>query len=60
MTSLQYYQTIFDKAGDAIFVHDIGSVQFMDVNEAAVELTGYSKSELTQMNVEKISAFQKP
>lgn len=58
MTSLQYYQTIFDKAGDAIFVHDIGSVQFMDVNEAAVELTGYSKSELTQMNVEKISAFQ--
>lgn len=58
MTSLQYYQTIFDKAGDAIFVHDIGSVQFMDVNEAAVELTGYSKSELTQMTVEKISAFQ--
>lgn len=58
MTSLQYYQTIFDKAGDAIFVHDIGSVQFMDANEAAVELTGYSKSELTQMNVEKISAFQ--
>ncbi|SPL70903.1 PAS domain-containing sensor histidine kinase [Acinetobacter stercoris] len=57
MTSLNYYQTIFDKAGDAIFVHDIGSVQFMDVNEAAVVLTGYSKSELTHMNVEKISAF---
>ena len=56
MTSLNYYQTIFDKAGDAIFVHDIGSVEFMDVNEAAEDLTGYSKSELTSMSVEKISA----
>ncbi|WP_216935511.1 MULTISPECIES: hypothetical protein [unclassified Acinetobacter] len=32
---LNYYQTIFAKAGDAIFVHEIGSVEFMDVNEAA-------------------------
>ncbi|WP_180037002.1 MULTISPECIES: PAS domain S-box protein [unclassified Acinetobacter] len=56
MNSLNYYQTIFDKAGDAIFVHDIGSVEFMDVNEAAENLTGYSKSELTKMSVEKISA----
>ena len=57
MTSLNYYQTIFDKAGDAIFVHDIGSVNFMDVNEAAVELTGYSKAQLREMTVEKISAL---
>lgn len=57
MTSLNYYQTIFDKAGDAIFVHDIGSVNFMDVNEAAVELTGYSKDQLRKMTVEKISAL---
>src|SRR5690606_17880697 len=56
MNSLNYYQTIFDKAGDAIFVHDIGSVEFMEVNEAAENLTGYSKSELTKRSVEKISA----
>ena len=56
MTSVNYYQTIFDKAGDAIFVHDIDSIDFIDANEAAEALTGYSKSELTQMSVEKISA----
>ena len=56
MTSVNYYQTIFDKAGDAIFVHDIDSVDFIDANEAAEALTGYSKSELAQMSVEKISA----
>ncbi|WP_081408394.1 PAS domain S-box protein [Acinetobacter sp. SFB] len=56
MTSINYYKTIFDKAGDAIFVHNIASIDFMDANEAAEALTGYSKSELTQMSVEKISA----
>lgn len=58
MRSLNYYQTIFDKAGDAIFIHDIDCIDFLDANEAAETLTGYSKNELTGMNVEYISAYR--
>ena len=57
MTGLNYYRTIFEKAGDAIFIHDIDSVDFMDVNEAAESLTGYTKQQLTQMSVGQISAY---
>lgn len=56
MPSLNYYQTIFDKAGDAIFIHDINCIDFIDANEAAETLTGYSKEILKGMNVEHISA----
>lgn len=58
MTSLNYYQTIFDQAGDAIFIHDINCIDFIDVNQAAQQLTGYSKAELQGMNVEHISVFE--
>lgn len=58
MINTLYYQTIFDKAGDAIFLHDINSAQILDVNEAAEQLTGFSKSQLLSMNVKSISAYQ--
>lgn len=58
MSSLNYYKTIFDQAGDAIFIHDINCIDFIDVNQAAQQLTGYTKAELQSMNVEQISVFE--
>ena len=41
---------LFDGAADAIFVRDIESGFFLDVNDVACERLGYSKEELLQMN----------
>lgn len=56
MTSPDYYQTIFDQAGDAIFIHDLNSTRIIDVNQAAELLTGFDKTELKTMDVNGISA----
>lgn len=56
MTSSNYYQMIFDQAGDAIFIHDLNSTHILDVNQAAEMLTGFNKQELRQMAVVDISA----
>ncbi|MFC1836109.1 PAS domain S-box protein [Thermodesulfobacteriota bacterium] len=44
------YRTIFDNAGDAVFVHDLEG-NFLDVNRVACERLGYSKEELLTMTV---------
>jgi len=56
MNNQNYYQTIFDKAGDAIFIHDVDSAKIMDANQAAEQLTGFTRSQLLTMGVEDISA----
>ena len=56
MQSANYYQTIFDQAGDAIFIHELDSTAIIDVNQAAETLTGFKKTELRQMAVAEISA----
>lgn len=56
MSSQNYYQTIFDKAGDAIFIHDVDSAEIMDANQAAEHLTGFTRLQLLSMGVENISA----
>jgi PAS domain S-box-containing protein len=42
------YRTLFDNAGDAIFIHDL-SGRFLEVNQVACERLGYSQEELLQM-----------
>ena len=39
------YKTVFENAGDAIFIHDMGKI-FIDVNPAGCEQTGYSREDL--------------
>lgn len=56
MSSQNYYQTIFDKAGDAIFIHDVDSAKILDVNQAAEQLTGFNRAQLLTMGVADISA----
>ncbi|OGV44910.1 MAG: hypothetical protein A2017_21125 [Lentisphaerae bacterium GWF2_44_16] len=43
------YRTLFENAGDAIFIHQ-GKDPFIDVNEIACGLTGYSRDELLLRN----------
>jgi len=49
----QRYRTIFDYAGDAIFIFDLEG-RFLDVNKIACERLGYSREELMNMQVQDI------
>jgi diguanylate cyclase (GGDEF)-like protein/PAS domain S-box-containing protein len=42
------YKTLFDSAGDAIFVHDMQG-RFLDVNKVVCERYGYTREELLKM-----------
>lgn len=41
------YREIFEKANDAIFVREIGAGRVLSVNQKAMDMTGYSREELT-------------
>lgn len=49
------YRTLFDNAGDAIFVHDSRG-QLLDTNRLACERLGYSQDELLSMNLTNIDS----
>jgi PAS domain S-box-containing protein len=52
------YSRLLEMANDAIFMPDYKTGLFVDVNEAACRLTGYSESELKQMGFNSlISVF---
>jgi PAS domain S-box-containing protein len=53
--SEQRYRTLFDYAGDAIFVHDLEG-HFLDVNPVACARLGYSREELLEMTPMDIDA----
>src|SRR5690242_954525 len=44
-------QTLFEEAGDALFLFDPESEQLLDVNPMAQRLTGYPRHDLLQMPV---------
>src|SRR3979409_1109173 len=43
--------TLFEEAGDALFLFDPESEQMLDVNPMAQRLTGYTRHELVRMQV---------
>lgn len=47
------YRTLFDSAGDSLFVHDING-KFLDVNHVALKRLGYNREELLQMSLSDI------
>lgn len=51
--SEERYRVIFEKAGDAIFIETLDG-KIIDVNSKACELLGYSKEELTSLEVKDI------
>ncbi len=48
------YRALFDQAGDAIFVHDMGR-RILEVNETACEMLGYSREQLLKMELPEIT-----
>lgn len=51
------YRNIFEKSKDIVFVTD-KLLRFVDVNEAANQILGYSRDELLQMNLTNLVAQQ--
>ncbi|MBT8399268.1 MAG: PAS domain S-box protein, partial [Rhodothermia bacterium] len=54
------YRTIFDLAGDAMFVHDIETGAILDANIKACEMHGCSLDELKALGVGGISVGESP
>jgi PAS domain S-box-containing protein len=50
-----HYRTLFDNAGDAIFIHNLTG-RFLDVNRVACEMLGYSHDELVRLTPNDINA----
>lgn len=48
------YRILMEEASDPIFVSELRSRRFVDVNRRAVLLTGYSRAELTSMTVPEL------
>jgi len=55
--SEESYRTIFQSASDAMWLHGIDSTAFIEVNDAAVELLGYSAEEQKSLGVEGMMAY---
>lgn len=49
------YREIFNKANDAIFVHDAETGEILDVNQRMCEMLGYSHEEAIELNVDDIT-----
>ena len=43
------YHLLFEESNDAIFLTDLATGRYIDCNQMALQLTGYSKNELLQM-----------
>ncbi len=50
------YQELFDKSGEAVFIHDPDTAEILDVNQRMCELYGYSREEALNLKVGDLSA----
>jgi PAS domain S-box-containing protein len=50
-----HYRTLFDHAGDAIFIHNVTG-RFLEVNRVACEFLGYTREELLRMTPADVTA----
>ncbi|MFQ5605495.1 MAG: two-component regulator propeller domain-containing protein [bacterium] len=51
------FRTLFNNAGDAIFINDLES-RFLEANKVATELLGYSREEFLQMSPKDIETAE--
>jgi PAS domain S-box-containing protein len=52
---LERFRLVLDEAGEMIFITDIQTGQFIDVNEAACKQLGYSREELLNLSISDIN-----
>jgi PAS domain S-box-containing protein len=55
VASEKKFRTLFNSAGDAMFIHDLGG-RILEMNRLACEQLGYRRSELLSMRVTQIEA----
>jgi diguanylate cyclase (GGDEF)-like protein/PAS domain S-box-containing protein len=53
--SEERFRTIFETVADAIFVQDVAAGKFVDVNDRAVDMFGYSHEDLLTMTIGGLS-----
>jgi two-component system, NtrC family, sensor kinase len=55
----QTYQAIFNNVNDAIFIRDLSTLEFIDINQKACELFGYTREEMLRLSINDL-AFGEP
>lgn len=55
-TSERRYEDFLEYANDMIYTHSLDDLRFLSANEAALELTGYDRTELDELTVDRIVA----
>ena len=58
--SEERFHTIFDSVNDLIFVHDFETGDFVEVNQRACEMFGYTRDELLKLKIGDISENKPP
>jgi PAS domain-containing protein len=53
-TSREPYRLLFDKNPQPMWIYDLGTLNFLAVNEAAVREYGYSQEEFLRMSVKAV------
>ncbi|HBB35628.1 MAG TPA: PAS domain-containing sensor histidine kinase [Cyanobacteria bacterium UBA8803] len=56
----QAYQAIFNNANDAIFICDISTLEFLDINQQACNLYGYTREEMLQLSINDLASGEPP
>jgi PAS domain S-box-containing protein len=56
----QAYQAIFNNANDAIFIRDLSSLKFIDINQKACDLYGYTREEMLQLSINDLALGEPP
>ncbi|HEY9834246.1 MAG TPA: ATP-binding protein [Stenomitos sp.] len=56
----QAYQAIFNNANDAIFIRDLSTLEFIDINQKACDLYGYTREEMLQLSINDLALGEPP
>ncbi|OQX17655.1 MAG: hypothetical protein BWK76_09950 [Desulfobulbaceae bacterium A2] len=59
-TSEERFQAIYNSVNDSIFLHDGETGAILDVNQAMLDQTGYSKEEALRLTLEDLSLGEPP
>ncbi len=54
------YRTVYDSGNDAIFIHDADDGAIVDVNQAMLEMYGYSRKEIMAVDVDALCMNEPP
>ena len=54
------YREVFNSVNDTIWIHDIETFRFIDVNDKVTEMFGYTVGEALELSVEEISSGVPP